>query len=367
MTTGESGLAVQLGGRSYRIEVARGLAARLAERIERERSEGRGAAVITDASVAEAQQQFLREAFRGLPILEVPAGEPSKRFSELERACSFLAGTGVDRSGCIYAFGGGVVGDLAGYAAASWLRGVALVQVPTTLLAMVDSSVGGKTGINIPEGKNLVGAFHQPEAVYADPDTLRSLPQREFHAGMAEVIKHGLLGDADLFAQLEKGPVLHADSPGLTEVIRRNCAIKAAVVESDEREQSAAGGRALLNLGHTFGHAIEAVAGYGDYLHGEAVAIGLILAARLSEEHRYVAADTADRVRAVLRRYQLPTALREPLPLKDLVQASARDKKAYRGRLRYVVVQDVGSAALDDDVPPELIRRLWIEAGAKED
>ncbi len=353
-------LTVELGERSYPIRIGRGLAPAIAA----EAAAGHRIAVITDANVARRQAAFLEAAFGGAPVLALPPGEETKCFAQLERCCEFLARSGIDRAGRVFAVGGGVIGDLAGFAAACHLRGVGFVQVPTTLLAMVDSSVGGKTGVNLACGKNLAGAFHQPLAVYADLDTLRTLPGREFAAGMAEVIKHGLLADAGLFHELEQGPRLDAASPGLAAVVRRNCAIKAAVVAADEREQAASGGRALLNLGHTFGHAIEAVAGYGEYLHGEAVAIGLVLAARLSERLGRVGADVPARVAALLETYGLPVRLRAPLPLADLLAAAGRDKKARAGTATFVVLEAVGRAVTVRGIDPELIAGLWREAGA---
>jgi 3-dehydroquinate synthase len=263
----------------------------------------------------------------------------------------------------LYAVGGGVIGDLAGFAAASWLRGISFVQVPTTLLSMVDSSVGGKTGINIAAGKNLVGAFHQPRSVFIATDLLHTLPAREFAAGMAEVIKYGLLGDADLFAQLERVP-LRADSADLAAVVRCCCALKARIVEADERETAAEGGRALLNLGHTFGHAIENVAGYGEYLHGEAVAIGLAAAARLSLQLGLVDAAVIERVDRVLAAHALPTRLRASLPLADLRAAMARDKKVRAGGLRFVVLRAVGEAATLGNIPPEMADASFRAVGA---
>ena len=235
--------------------------------------------------MAAAQSPWLDAALPGVKRLEIPSGESSKCFQQLERGCDFLAAERVDRAGAVFAIGGGVTGDLGGFIAASYLRGIDFYQVPTTLLSMVDSSVGGKTGINLKAGKNLVGAFHQPQAVFADVESLQTLPAREFASGMAEVIKHGLLADRELFEILESlDPPLHPGHPSLATIVRRNCGIKAGVVQADETEQAASGGRALLNLGHTFGHAIEAVAGYGEYLHGEAIAIGLVLAVQLSVE-----------------------------------------------------------------------------------
>jgi len=358
-------LEVSLGDRSYPIFIGRDLAGELSGAVETFRSTGGKVALITDERVAAAQEGLIRCAFPDVPVLALPAGESSKAFSQLERCCDFLAAAGLDRSGRLFALGGGVIGDLAGFAAASFFRGIGFYQVPTTLLAMVDSSVGGKTGINLTCGKNLVGAFHQPLAVYADLDTLNTLPRREFSAGMAEIIKHGLLAEAQLFLDLESGPRLEAGSPGLGDIIRRNCAIKAAVVSADEREQSKSGGRALLNLGHTFGHAIEAVAGYGTYLHGEAVAVGLVLACRLSGELGYVDNSVAERTAALLEKYALPVRLREPLPLENLLAAASKDKKARAGRMRYVALDRIGKAITVENVDPGLVSRLFTEAGAR--
>jgi 3-dehydroquinate synthase len=229
---------------------------------------------------------------------------------------------------------------------------------------MVDSSVGGKTGINLSAGKNLVGNFHQPTAVFADTDLLATLPPREFAAGMAEVIKHGIIADADLFGLLEQNSPLAWDHPLLPRVIRRCVEIKAAVVAGDERETSAQGGRALLNLGHTFGHAIEATAGYGAYLHGEAVAIGLVMAARLSAELKHCTAAQAEQVEAVLKSHALPTALRAPLKLDPMLAAMRRDKKVRGGKLRFVLQDGVGAASTADDVPEEAAVRALLAGGA---
>src|SRR6185312_9231659 len=226
--------------------------------------------------------------------------------------------------------------------------GIDFVQVPTTLLAMVDSSVGGKTGINLRAGKNLAGAFHQPRAVFIDTIFLQTLPPREFGAGMAEVIKYGLLGDADLFTQLERA-ALTPTSANLAAVIRRCCALKSKIVEGDERELAAENGRALLNLGHTFGHAIEQVAGYGTYLHGEAIGIGLCAAARLSQELGYLSATEVARVGGVVAAHTLPVKLRAPLVMKALMSALAQDKKNRAGLPRFVVLKRLGEAATQSE------------------
>lgn len=352
-------LNVSLGNRSYPIRIGRDMAGDIAEQVAKDLSEGRKLAVITDENVRAGQAEFLKAAFGDLPILVLPAGESTKAFANLERCCDFLAEAGLDRSGRVFAVGGGVIGDLAGFAAASFFRGIGFYQVPTTVLAMVDSSVGGKTGINLTCGKNLVGAFHQPLAVYSDLDTLKTLPVREFNAGMAEVIKHGMLADAQLFEDLENGERLTADSESLPEIIKRNCAIKAGVVSADEKEQASSGGRALLNLGHTFGHAIEAVAGYGTYLHGEAISMGLVLAARLSVKLGKVDADSVQRTITLVEKYDLPVTLAEPLSVDDLISVSKKDKKARAGKMRYVALEKLGEAITVEDIPESSIREIF--------
>lgn len=361
----EESLEVSLGDRSYPIRIGRGLGDVIREQVEEDLAHGRKLAVITDSSVSRSQADFLNGPFGELPVLVLPAGESTKAFKHLENCCNFLAEVGLDRGGRLFAVGGGVIGDLSGFAAASYFRGIAFYQVPTTLLAMVDSSVGGKTGINLKAGKNLIGAFHQPHAVYADLDTLLSLPEREFNAGMAEVIKHGLLADKQLFEDLESGDRLGGGSETLSSIVRRNCAIKSSVVSADEREQSAKGGRALLNLGHTFGHAIEAVAGYGTYLHGEAVAVGLVLACCLSERLGKVDDSVTGRVVGLLEKYQLPVRLREPLAVENLLFAARRDKKARAGKLRYVALDEIGKAVTVEEIEEVLIRELWLTVGAR--
>ncbi|MCF3650917.1 3-dehydroquinate synthase [Synoicihabitans lomoniglobus] len=356
-------LTVSLGSRSYPIHFGANLRSLIAAEITRLRAEGRKVVIVTDRAVAEAQAEALGAMGDGVPTISVAAGEASKSATELARIWDFLAEQSVDRGGVVLAFGGGVVGDLAGFAAASYLRGVAFYQMPTTLLAMVDSSVGGKTGINLGAGKNLVGAFHQPQAVFVDTDLLTTLPPREFAAGMAEVIKYGLLGDAELFAELELTP-LGVDSLHLATVVRRCCEAKARIVEADEFETAASGGRALLNLGHTFAHAIEKNAGYGVYLHGEAVAVGLAAAARLSRELGLVDDATVARVERILTAHKLPIALRAPIGVGTLMRAMARDKKVRAGQLRFVVLEAVGQSATHDQVDHALVERVWREVGA---
>lgn len=357
-------LTVNLKERSYPIQFADDLSVAMRAEVERLRAAGRTIVVVTDSNLAACQAEMLGAVFGDTPRFDVPAGESSKSLTVLGRVLDFLAENKVDRSGAIFAVGGGVVGDLAGFAAAAYLRGIDFYQVPTTLLAMVDSSVGGKTGINLAAGKNLVGAFHQPRAVCVATGLLRTLPPREFAAGMAEVIKYGLLGDAGLFAGLERQP-LTVERVELPAVVRRCCEIKARIVEADERETAKDGGRALLNLGHTFGHAIEQTSGYGVYLHGEAIAIGLVAAASLSHQLGYLTPAVGERIVAVLRAHRLPVRLREPLALADLMAAAARDKKVRAGLPRFVVMQRLGEAATQDGISPALVEACFREVGAR--
>lgn len=356
-------LTVNLGERSYSLFFGADLSAEVKTLVERYRGEGRKLAVVTDRQLMERQQDAFSRMFADTPRFVAEPGEQSKSLNVFGQALDFLAEQKIDRTSVLFAVGGGVIGDLAGYVAASYLRGIDFVQIPTTLLAMVDSSVGGKTGINLKAGKNLVGAFHQPKAVYIATDILSTLPVREFAAGMAEVIKYGLLGDAALFAQLERTP-LTPRSAELAAVIRICCALKAKIVEADERELAKEGGRALLNLGHTFGHAVEQVTGYSDYLHGEAVAIGLCAAARLSLKLKLIEASDVQRVDRVVASHHLPVRLRKSLPLGALMSAIARDKKVRAGMPRFVVLNRLGEAATRSGIEPALIEESFREVGA---
>jgi len=366
-------LTFEDAARNYPIFFGQDLSERIRATVATLRAEGRRAVVFTDENFLKAQGDFLDASFGpggaagsegdGVARLVLAAGEGTKSVGELARAWDFLGAQRVDRGGVIFAVGGGVVGDLAGFAAASWQRGIAFYQVPTTLLAMVDSSVGGKTGINIAAGKNLVGAFHQPRAVFVSTGLLQTLPPREFAAGMAEVIKYGLLGDLGLFEQLEAEP-LRVGSAALGRVIRRCCEIKAGIVRADERETAKEGGRALLNLGHTFGHAVEQVAGYGAYLHGEAVAIGLVAAAELSCRLGFIDARACERISAVLAAHDLPLCLRDPLPVEALIDAMRRDKKVRAGLPRFVVLRELGEAITKDGIDEQLARECFAVVGA---
>jgi 3-dehydroquinate synthase len=355
-------LQVNLGDRSYPILFAEDLTAEVQALVAELKGGSRRFAVITDRNVATIQASTLKSLFADAPTLIVPSGEESKSVAEFGRALDFLAGHGLDRSSAVFAVGGGVVGDLAGFAAASYLRGVDYYQVPTTLLSMVDSSVGGKTGVNLKAGKNLAGAFHQPRRVFIATGFLKLLPPREFAAGMAEVIKTALLGDRLLFEDLERA-ALSAGDLRLAWTVRVCCGIKARLVEADEREHAEDGGRALLNLGHTFGHAIEQVTGYGAYLHGEAVAIGICAAARLSRRLGMVGDGDVSRIESVVSAHGLPTRLRSTLSIENLMSAMARDKKARAGALRFVLLKSLGEAVVMRDVPAADVETVWREAG----
>ena len=304
------------------------------------------AARVVAALAAHSQAQVLVHC--------IAAGEAAKTLDGFAALMRELADFGATRDACVFALGGGVVGDLAGFASACWMRGIDVVQLPTTLLAMVDSAVGGKTAVDLPQGKNLVGAFHPPRAVFADTAALRTLPERELRAGLAEVVKYGAIVDA-LFLDWLEGSVddlLARDDTALAAAIARSCAHKAAIVERDPFERRE---RALLNFGHTFAHAIEAEQGYGGLVHGEAVAIGMVLAARLSAALRLAAPAHADRLAALLHRFGLPTALPPGLDPQALVARMRLDKKVQAGGLRFVLWNHPGAAHVVADVPEDTV------------
>lgn len=356
-------LSVRLGERGYPIWFGDRAEQRLKLDRQAAEADGRRLVVITDQTVQRACARLLSGPLKGLPVLALAGGEPAKSAANLAGVWEFLAEQKLDRSGVVIALGGGVIGDLAGFAAAGYQRGIDFWQIPTSLLAMVDSSVGGKTGINLIAGKNLAGAFHQPRAVYIQPSLLRSLPKREFAAGMAEVLKYGLLADGSLFRQLAAKPLGVHQTDRLASVVRRCCAIKAAIVEKDEFERSPRGGRALLNLGHTFGHAIEKACGYGRLLHGEAVAIGLVAAARLSQELGLVKPAVVYAVTQALKAHGLPVRLQERITLRSLMDAMQRDKKVRAGKLRFVVLNRIGQADTRDSVESGLVEHVWRQVG----
>lgn len=352
-------LNVALGARSYPITIGTGLIADPA--CYRPHIAGRQVMVVTNVTVAPLYLARVQAALDGLRVETVvlPDGEVYKTQAVLDRIYDALLGARFGRDGTLIALGGGVIGDMTGFAAACYQRGVAFVQVPTTLLAQVDSSVGGKTGINHPLGKNMIGAFHQPRAVIADTATLDTLPDRELSAGLAEVIKYGLIRDPGFFDWLDVhlDALRTRDPVALAEAIRRSCQNKAEVVAADERE---AGERALLNLGHTFGHAIETGAGYGNWLHGEAVGAGMCLAADLSARLGWLSPADLQRTRDLIERAGLPTAPPSDLTAERFLELMAVDKKVQDGRLRLVLLRAIGKALVNGDFDPIQLRATLV-------
>ncbi len=294
--------------------------------------------------------------------LHVPSGERQKSVRRAAALWGALLAAGADRGAVLIAFGGGVIGDLAGFVAATYMRGVPFVQVPTTLLAQVDSSVGGKVAVNIPGAKNLVGAFYQPRLVLADPTLLKTLRARDYRAGLGEVVKHGAIADADLFSWLEANtrPLARRHPPAISHVVRRSCAIKADVVRADERES---GLRAILNFGHTVGHALETTAGYGVLRHGEAVAIGMVAAARIAGLLGTCPPHVADRLVALLDALRLPTRIAH-MPLSRILSAMRSDKKTLRGIPRFVLPREIGVVQPGCEVPAHIVETALLQLGA---
>jgi 3-dehydroquinate synthase len=347
-------ISVQLAKRSYPIRIGANLlsdSASLNSLVM-----GKHALIVSDENVAphylaNVEGALQNKSYRSIVL---PAGEQEKNISRFAELMSILADMKASRDVTLIALGGGVIGDLTGFAAACWMRGVRFVQIPTTLLAMVDSSVGGKTAVDLPSGKNLVGAFHQPVAVIADLNTLKTLPERELRSGLAEIIKYGAAFDVGFFSWLEKHieELLALDETALTEAISRSCRHKAGVVSRDETEQ---GERMLLNLGHTFGHAIESEQAYGGLLHGEAVAVGMCLAARLSTQLKRATKTDTERLISLLKRAGLPTNVPEGLDSKALLARMQLDKKAVSGNLRLILWKALGRADVVNDVPHDAI------------
>ena len=354
-------IAIELGSRSYPIRIGAGL---LASADSYPEARDRTCRLVTDVNVAARHLPAVRAAL-GLAeahCLVLPAGESQKTFDSAGRVIDWLLGSGLPRDGLVLALGGGVIGDLAGFAASVCHRGVDFLQIPTTLLAQVDSSVGGKTGVNHARGKNLIGAFHQPRAVIADLDTLKTLPRRELLAGVAEVIKYGLLGDSAFFHRLERqlDALLSLDAAMVTDVVDLCCRMKARIVEQDERE---AGARALLNLGHTFAHAIETHAEYSGR-HGEAVAVGLCMAADLSRRLGWLSAEDTARAQRLVERAGLPVAIPPGLPPERCLELMGHDKKVLRGRLRLVLLRAIGHAVVTADFDPAALAATLAEFAA---
>lgn len=353
-------LKVNLGDRSYPIYVGVGILDSLGQRLQ-ESGLARKVAVVTNPTVAQlyldAVHGSLHHAgFEVVPIL-VPDGEEHKTFKSLATIYDRLIAERCERKSCVLGLGGGVIGDLAGFAAATYLRGVPYVQVPTTLLAQVDSSVGGKTGVNHENGKNLIGAFYQPKLVLIDVNMLASLPRRELVAGLAEVIKYGIIEDPQLFRDVEKdlAKIIALDRELLQRVIVTSCSIKARVVETDEREENQ---RAVLNFGHTIGHALEAATDYREYLHGEAVGIGMVKAVMLSVQHGFCDRQTFERILKVIKKAGLPSEIPARLSMQSVIAAMQLDKKAAGGRIKFVMSEGIGKTRFHWLSPGEVLSAL---------
>ena len=355
-----SRVEVQLDERSYQIVISSGQFDQFTAWIGDQIPDLSHAIVIADEAVDLKWATPLAESFADDTLrvskTTVPSGEPSKSIEEFERLLQWILTQGADRRSVVIAVGGGVIGDLAGYVAASFTRGIRFVQVPTTLLAMVDSSVGGKTGINLPGAKNMVGAFWQPSLVLIDTDVLSTLPDRSYISGLAEVVKYGVIEDADFFAWLEANvsALGDRDADAMRSAIQRSCQCKAAVVGEDERETS--GRRAILNYGHTFAHAIEATAGYGTLLHGEAVSVGMQMAARLAIELEMTDADVLHRQTKLLQACKLPIAF-SAADADKMLPVMMRDKKVAHGKLRFVLPTKIGNVEMVGGVNQDAVRR----------
>jgi len=355
-----SRVRVELGERSYDILIGSGLLARAGELLQPLKL-GRHGVIITDSNVAHLYADRLRETLAAsgyeTQVLDLPSGEASKSLRQANRLFEKLPALNMDRQSFVIAFGGGVVGDLAGFVAASYLRGLALIQMPTSLLAQVDSSVGGKTGVNLPQGKNLVGAFYQPRLVLSDTETLRTLPERELRAGFAEVIKYGAIHNDHFFEWLEQNGsrVLKCDLDVVAHAVKVCCEVKARIVSADERES---GIRAFLNFGHTIGHAMEALSDYIGLLHGEAISMGMVCAAHLSAKRAGLTKAEAERLVALIKTSGLPTRLGDKYDHDDLFEAMRLDKKARNGKLRFVLLKRLGEAVVSDAVTDDDIKEI---------
>ncbi len=355
-------IKIDLGTRSYPIHIGAGL---LAQRAIVEAALPAGPLlVVTNQTIAPLYLALVQTALggRSCAVCVLPDGESYKTQATLGLVYDALAAAKVSRDGAVIALGGGVIGDIAGFAAATWARGIDVLQLPTTLLAQVDSSVGGKTAVNHPAGKNLIGAFHQPVGVIADLSTLSTLPERELRAGLAEVIKYGLIHDATFLDWIDASlsALLTRNEDALAHAIQRSCQIKAEIVSLDERET---GPRALLNFGHTFAHAIEAAAGYGEWLHGEAVATGMLLAAQMSERLGFLSTPEVTRLRELLIRAGLPTEAPR-MGVARALELMALDKKVLAGRVRLVLLKEVGAAVVTADYDPAVLQSVLQQAVA---
>jgi 3-dehydroquinate synthase len=356
-------VSVRTSDQSYEVIIGDALLASAGTLIrDRTKLAGKSCLLVSDNKVAplyaDAVRSSLESSGHRVATHIVPSGERSKSLEVVGSIMDAAISAGLDRSSFLVALGGGVVGDLGGFAAAIYLRGIPFVQIPTTIVAQVDSAVGGKTGVNAKGGKNLIGAFHQPALVIADPSVLKTLPDREFLEGFAEVVKHGVIRDADMLDEIRPG-----ERSGLVPLLERNVSIKAAIVEADEKEQN--GLRALLNFGHTLGHAIENVAGYGEYFHGEAISLGMVAALRLSRHKAGLTSGEEKQVVDLLRALQLPVEWKNTPPADALFEAMQKDKKFDSGRIRFVLTPRLGEAFLSKDITGADIRAVIAELTAE--
>ena len=358
-----SGITISLGRQRHRVLIAKGLLKQFGARV-RQHLPRRTCAVVTDSNVgpifADRIGRSLTSAGFRPTVITIPAGEKSKTLRQAGAICEQMIGAGLDRQSLVIGLGGGVIGDISGFVAAIYHRGIPHVQVPTTLLAMVDSSIGGKTGVNTADGKNLLGAVHHPSLVIDDVDVLKTLPRREFNQGFAEIIKHAVIADPKMFKQLQSGKARSPRRPlALQKLIRRNIEIKSNIVAKDERDQT--GERALLNFGHTVGHAIERAGNYRKFLHGEALSLGVVAACTISIKRATLPPRQCDAVVSLLQRFELPTRLPKNFPRNKIVNAVKFDKKFQSGKIRFVVTPKIGAAYLSNEVTLDDIREAVSE------
>jgi 3-dehydroquinate synthase len=350
-----SSTAVSLGKHRYRVFIGKGLFKQLGARV-RQHLHRKTCAIISDNNVAplfaDRVQESLASADFQPTLITIPAGEKSKTLEQAGAICDRMIAAGVDRQSFVVGLGGGVIGDISGFVAAIYHRGIPHVQIPTTLLAMVDSSIGGKTGVNTRDGKNLIGAIHHPSLVIDDLDVLKSLPRREFNQGFAEIVKHAVIADVKMFRTLQSRQA--GEAPALQGLIKRNIEIKSRIVAKDEHDRT--GQRALLNFGHTVGHAIERAGDYRKFLHGEALSLGIIAACAVSIKKAGLAPDQRDAIGDLLGRFELPTTLPKNFPRKKIFDALKFDKKFEGGKIRFVVTPRIGAAHLANDVTLDDIR-----------
>jgi 3-dehydroquinate synthase len=350
-----SKIAVSFGEQRYRVLIGKGLLRQVGSRV-RKHLPRKPCAIISDKNVAPLFADPVRQSLKSAgfqPILiTIPAGEQSKTLEQAGAICDQMIAAGLDRQSFVIGLGGGVVGDISGFVAAIYQRGIPHVQIPTTLLAMVDSSIGGKNGVNTRDGKNLIGAVHHPSVVVDDLDVLKTLPKRELNQGFAEIIKHAVIADAKMFRTLQSGQA--GEAPALQSLIKRNIEIKSKIVAKDERDQT--GERALLNFGHTVGHAIERAGDYRKFLHGEALSVGIVAACAISIRKAGLPPDQRDAIVDLLRQFKLPTTLPKNLPRAKIFDALPHDKKFEGGKVRFVVTPKIGSAYLTNDVTLDDIR-----------